>query len=107
MEPAIFTHVRAFNLSRKPYNTISCNMGTSYQSIISYDTIFTNVCRTFNYSVLKYSYIVINYYFTFYYSDAEKPALKDINLEIQDGEFVLVPVHQVGENRVSAGASMA
>jgi len=28
--------------------------------------------------------------FTFYYSDAEKPALKDINLKIQDGEFVLV-----------------
>lgn len=28
--------------------------------------------------------------FTFYYSDAEKPALEDINLEIQDGEFVLV-----------------
>ncbi len=28
--------------------------------------------------------------FTFYYSDAEKPALKDINLTIQDGEFVLV-----------------
>lgn len=27
--------------------------------------------------------------FTFYYSDAEKPALRDINLEIQDGEFVL------------------
>ncbi|MBI4282902.1 MAG: ABC transporter ATP-binding protein [Chloroflexi bacterium] len=28
--------------------------------------------------------------FTFYYTDAEKPALKDVNLEVQDGEFVLV-----------------
>jgi energy-coupling factor transporter ATP-binding protein EcfA2 len=28
--------------------------------------------------------------FTFHYSGAEKPALKDINLEIEDGEFVLV-----------------
>jgi len=28
--------------------------------------------------------------FTFYYSGAEKPALKGINLEIEDGEFVLV-----------------
>ena len=28
--------------------------------------------------------------FTFYYSDAAKPALKDINLKIEDGEFVLV-----------------
>lgn len=28
--------------------------------------------------------------FTFYYSDAEKPALEDLNLEIQDGEFILV-----------------
>lgn len=27
---------------------------------------------------------------TFYYSGAEKPALRDVNLEIQDGEFVLV-----------------
>jgi energy-coupling factor transporter ATP-binding protein EcfA2 len=28
--------------------------------------------------------------FTFYYSDAEKPALREINLEIEDGEFVLI-----------------
>jgi energy-coupling factor transporter ATP-binding protein EcfA2 len=28
--------------------------------------------------------------FTFYYNDAKKPALKNINLEVQDGEFVLV-----------------
>jgi len=28
--------------------------------------------------------------FTFYYSGAEKPALKNINLEIDDGEFVLI-----------------
>lgn len=27
---------------------------------------------------------------TFFYSDAERPALKNINLEIQDGEFLLV-----------------
>jgi len=27
---------------------------------------------------------------TFFYSDAEKPALKDVNLEIEDGEFVLI-----------------
>jgi len=28
--------------------------------------------------------------FTFYYSGAEKPALKNVNLEIEDGEFVLI-----------------
>ncbi len=28
--------------------------------------------------------------FTFYYGDAEKPALKNINLQVRDGEFVLV-----------------
>lgn len=28
--------------------------------------------------------------FTFYYADTERPALKDINLEIRDGEFVLI-----------------
>jgi energy-coupling factor transporter ATP-binding protein EcfA2 len=28
--------------------------------------------------------------FTFYYGDTERPALKDVNLEIEDGEFVLV-----------------
>jgi energy-coupling factor transport system ATP-binding protein len=28
--------------------------------------------------------------FTFYYGDAEKPALKNISLEIRDGEFVLI-----------------
>ena len=28
--------------------------------------------------------------FTFYYSDAKKPALRDVNLEIEGGEFVLV-----------------
>ena len=28
--------------------------------------------------------------FTFYYGDAERPALNDVNLEIEDGEFVLV-----------------
>jgi len=28
--------------------------------------------------------------FTFYYSDAKKPALRNVNLEIEDGEFVLV-----------------
>ena len=28
--------------------------------------------------------------FTFYYSGAEKPALENVNLEIEDGEFVLV-----------------
>ena len=28
--------------------------------------------------------------FTFHYNDVEKPALKNINLEIEDGEFVLV-----------------
>lgn len=28
--------------------------------------------------------------FTFYYSGTQKPALKDVNLEIEDGEFVLV-----------------
>jgi len=28
--------------------------------------------------------------FSFYYSSAEKPALKNINLEIEDGEFVLI-----------------
>ena len=27
--------------------------------------------------------------FTFYYTDTEKPALQNINLEVQDGEFVL------------------
>lgn len=28
--------------------------------------------------------------FTFYYSDSQKPALKEVNLEISDGEFVLL-----------------
>lgn len=28
--------------------------------------------------------------FTFYYGDAEEPALRDVNLRIEDGEFVLV-----------------
>ena len=28
--------------------------------------------------------------FTFYYSGTEKPALREVNLEIEDGEFVLV-----------------
>ena len=27
---------------------------------------------------------------TFYYTDAQKPALEDINLQIRDGEFILV-----------------
>lgn len=28
--------------------------------------------------------------FSFYYSDSEKPALQDVNLSIQDGEFILI-----------------
>lgn len=36
---------------------------------------------------------------TFYYSGGDKPSLRDINLEIEDGEFVLLTGPSGGESR--------